>query len=69
MFTLSLQKGRRPVPSTVERICEAERLRAKGNYYRDYIPRMAATAEPLYRLTSKGKDWKWDDDEEKAFEN
>ena len=69
-------KGHRPVPSTVARICEAERpksqielLRFLGmvNYYRDYIPRMASTAEPLYRLTSKGKDWKWDDEEEKAF--
>ena len=68
--------GHRPAPATVTRISEApqpkcrrelQRFLGMANYYREYIPKMAEIAEPLYDLTSKDSDWVWNNVAETAF--
>jgi hypothetical protein len=36
-------------------------------YYRIWIEGFAIIAEPIYRLMSKGVEWKWDDDQQQAM--
>ena len=51
-LTLASEKlSRFPTPKTVK---ELQRFLGSLNYYRAYIPRLAQTAEPLYRLTKTG---------------
>ena len=38
------------------------------NYYRRFIPKYSTIAKPLHNLTKKDKDWNWDDNCKKAFE-
>ena len=70
-------QGHRPVPSTIARISEARQPKGRKelqrflgivNYYRSYISQMARIAEPLYKLTSKDSEWKWDDESQEAFQ-
>ena len=37
-------------------------------FYSKFIANLATMAEPLYRLTKKGTLWKWDQEEQSAFE-
>ena len=37
-------------------------------FYGKFIPKLASMAEPLYRLTKKATPWKWEDEEQAAFE-
>ena len=37
-------------------------------FYGKFIPNLASMAEPLYRLTKKATPWKWEDEEQAAFE-
>ena len=37
-------------------------------FYGKYIPNLASMAEPLYRLTKKAPPWKWEDEEQVAFQ-
>lgn len=37
-------------------------------FYRKFIPNLASTAKPLYRLTKKATPWKWEDEEQAVFE-
>ena len=37
-------------------------------FYSKFIPNLATTAEPLYRLTKKKITWKWEKEEQEAFE-
>ena len=39
------------------------------NYYSKFIPNMADTVKPLYRLLEKGTEWKWTKTEQLSFEN
>ena len=68
--------GHHPVPRLVEKIMEApqpktkkELLRFLGliNYYREYIPKFAVLADPLYHLTHESVDWIWSEAAENAF--
>jgi len=36
-------------------------------YYRQYIPRFAGVAQPLNRLTAKGVQWQWTQEEQQAY--
>ena len=38
------------------------------DYYRQYIANFTTIAHPLSRLTSKGVDWNWAQEEQEAFE-
>ena len=70
-------KGIRPLPSIVGKIeqqarpTDVKRLRSflgLVNYYRDFLPNMAETAVPLYRLTQKGVQWKWNQECENSYQ-
>ena len=37
-------------------------------FYGKFIPNLASMAEHLYRLTKKATPWKWEDEEQAAFE-
>ena len=37
------------------------------NYYREFLPKMADIAMPLYRLTKKGVQWNWSRDCEESY--
>ena len=37
-------------------------------FYGKFIPNLASMAEPLYRLTKKATPWKWEDEEQAAFQ-
>ena len=37
-------------------------------FYGKFIPNLATTAEPLYRLTKKSVPWKWEAEEQEAFD-
>ena len=37
------------------------------NYYREFLPKMADIATPLYRLTKKGVQWNWSRDCEESY--
>lgn len=45
-----------PAPNSIK---ELQRFIGTVNYYRSYIRNMAATAEPLNRLTRKDTPWNW----------
>jgi len=38
-------------------------------YYRQYIPRFAGVAQPLNRLTTKGVQWHWTQEEQQVFDH
>ena len=70
------RSGHQPLPSLVAKIkeqsrpCNPKELRSflgLVNYYRDFIPRMAEIASPLYNLTKKAVKWSWDYHCEQAF--
>ena len=64
-LTLASEKlSKFPTPKTVK---ELQRFLGSLNYYRAYIPRLAQTAEPLYRLTKTGITWRWNQTCEEAF--
>ena len=69
-------QGRKPTISYLEKVASfpapkgVQKLQGfigTKNYYRDYIPHMAEIATPLYRLTKKGIDCKWDESSDRAF--
>ena len=69
-------EGHKPLPSNVDKIAsykpprsklELQRFLGLVNFYRDYIPRMASTAEPLYKLTRTGVPYVWDGEANTAF--
>lgn len=70
-------KGFKPLQCHVSAIaeyprpsCKKELQRFLGlvNFYRHFIPDMAQTAEPLYRLTRQGQGWHWTPECEQSFE-
>jgi len=38
------------------------------NYYSKFLPNFSTQLAPLYRLLQKNKTWKWDKDQQQAFE-
>jgi len=54
-----------PVPKTVRDIRKFLEL---TNYYRRFIRNFAALAKPLNMLTRKDEKWKWEEAQQKAFE-
>ncbi len=38
------------------------------NYYCKFLPNLSDTLSPLYRLLQKGMAWKWDQEQQDAFE-
>ena len=41
---------------------------ASVQFYGKFIPNLASMAEPLYHLTKKATPWKWEDEEQAAFD-
>ena len=71
-------EGHSPIPRLVNKIRNAQRPSSKrqlqrflglANLYRDYIPKFATVAEPLYALTGERKEWAWGVQEEEAFQS
>ena len=69
-------RGRRALPTAAEKLAkfprprcvtELQRFLGSLNFYRSYIPKLAAVAEPLYQLTKKGVTWNWSQESEEAF--
>ena len=69
--------GHMPLPSNIQRVAayqqpknrtELQRFLGLVNFYRDYIPDMANVADPLYKLTRKGKSFFWDRSARNAFD-
>ena len=69
--------GIRPLPSIVGKIerqarpTDVKRLRSflgLVNYYREFLPNMAETAVPLYKLTKKGVMWNWNRECENSYQ-
>lgn len=48
---------------------ELRRFLGMSNYYRKFIKNYATIAAPLYYLTRKGVNWKWEELEKEAFES
>ena len=51
-----------------ENIKQLQAFLGTAGYYRQYLPEFATVARPLHQLTSKGVEWKWDEEEQEAFE-
>src|SRR3984885_6630266 len=54
-----------PVPKTVK---EVRSFLGFCNFYRAFIPSFSHTARPLNDLTRKNRQWSWNKDEQKAFD-
>jgi len=54
-----------PVPKTVR---DVRKFLGLANYYRRFIKNFAALAKPLNMLTRKDEKWKWEEAQQKAFE-
>ena len=70
-------KGRRPLPTTLSKISKFPRPRSRKevrqfmwlvNWYRDYIPSVSDTADPLLALTNKGTEWLWTEECECSYQ-
>jgi hypothetical protein len=49
----------------VQELCTILRF---GNYYKDFIQDYSSIACPLHNLTRKATLWKWEDEEQAAFD-
>ena len=54
-----------PTPKTVEQL---ESFFGMINYYGKFIPNLSSIAAPLNQLRHKNKPWKWENQEETAFQ-
>jgi len=54
-----------PIPRTVR---DVRKFLGLTNYYRQFIKNFAALAKPLNMLTRKDEKWKWEEAQQKAFE-
>ena len=54
-----------PVPKTVR---DVRKFLGLANYYRRFIKNFATLAKPLNILTRKEEKWKWEESQQKAFE-
>ena len=54
-----------PIPTTVSELCS---FLSFGNYYKDFIQDYSRIACPLHDLTKKTHAWKWEDDQQTAFD-
>jgi len=54
-----------PIPRTVR---DVRKFLGLANYYRRFIKNFAALAKPLNMLTRKNEKWKWEEAQQKAFE-
>jgi len=54
-----------PVPKTVR---DVRKFLGLTNYYRQFIKNFAVLAKPLNMLTRKDEKWKWEEAQQKAFE-
>ena len=54
-----------PIPRTVR---DVRKFLGLTNYYRQFIKNFAALAKPLNMLTRKDEKWKWEEVQQKAFE-
>ena len=54
-----------PVPQNLKQL---QAFLGTAGYYRQYLPEFATVAKPLHQLTSKGAEWKWDQEAQAAFE-
>ena len=71
-------EGHSPIPRLLNKISNAQipsskkqlqRFLGLANFYREYIPKFATVAEPLYALTGDRKEWSWGAREEEAFQS
>jgi hypothetical protein len=54
-----------PIPRNVR---ELHAILGFGNYYKDFIQDYSSIARPLHNLTRKTTPWKWEDEEQNAFD-
>ena len=54
-----------PVPKTVR---DVRKFLGLANYYRRFVKDFAKLARPLNNLTRKEEKWRWEDEQQKAFE-
>ena len=54
-----------PTPTNVR---ELRAVLGFGNYYKDFIEDYSKIARPLHNLTRKNVPWKWEDEEQEAFD-
>jgi hypothetical protein len=54
-----------PIPQNVRELCAILRF---GNYYKDFIQDYSSITHPLHNLTRKATPWKWEDEEQAAFD-
>ncbi|XP_028419155.1 uncharacterized protein K02A2.6-like [Dendronephthya gigantea] len=54
-----------PRPTDIESV---QRLNGFVNYLAKFLPRLADVMEPICRLTRKGVEWRWEEEQEKAFQ-
>ena len=68
--------GHCPSPRLVEKIRDSARPKTRkelmrflglANFYREYVPRFADIAQPLYKLIHDSIEWLWDETTEGAF--
>ncbi len=53
---------------TPKNVTEVRRAVGFFNFYRPFIKNFAHIARPLHRLTRKNQEWKWEQDEQQAFD-
>jgi hypothetical protein len=54
-----------PIPWTVRELCA---ILGFSNYYKDFIQDYSLIACPLHNLTRKATPWKWEEEEQAAFD-
>ena len=54
-----------PVPKMVR---DVRKFLGLANYYRRFVKNFAELARPLNNLTRKDEKWKWEEQQQKAFE-
>jgi len=54
-----------PAPRSIK---EVQKFLGLANYYRRFIKDFARIAAPLYMLVRKEQKWKWEEEQEEAFE-
>lgn len=54
-----------PTPQNVE---DVQRLNGFVTYLSRFMPKLADIMEPIRRLTCKGTEWQWSEEQEAAFQ-
>ena len=47
---------------------DVQKFLGLANYYRQFVKDFAKIAKPLHKLVRKDKEWNWEEEQKKAFE-